>query len=463
MSAPKFVTLNETFKSVEQNTTLAVNSGSPKDSLAIVANLPAEHNLPEEQRARLSQFCHLNVHLNSLAMQLSSTFDLPAEEKFSGGEACAKQILQFPHHKCAREKSDHDNSDYSERHCLKELDLKQSAPMHALTYSGLSSLLASSSLVQSSMASSPMKILIINLDFENQRMAFQKTQMRRLGLNYERISAIKPQNIDPAEMASKSAQWERPMRESEVACLYSHRTAWQMVSQANEPVLILEDDALLSSNVSGILQSLKKRTDLHHVTLEVRGRKKLLGEKPQILNENASLTRLFQDRTGAAAYVLWPYGAKILLEKSDNAASLADGIIAAAYELSSWQIEPAAAMQLDQCVSYGLRCPLSTASSITPDCGRHPTANNAISSLQFKWRRISSQIRMGWRQLSKITMAHRRVVAIEPRDFHHQPLNQFVVPNAQFRLDNFSSANRRSNFDRRSKKPLPQDDLPIAV
>ncbi|MCF6320549.1 MAG: glycosyltransferase family 25 protein [Rhizobiaceae bacterium] len=262
-----------------------------------------------------------------------------------------------------------------------------------------------------------MKILIINLDKEKDRMAFQRRQMKRLGLEYQRIRATRAQDVNPDELAARSLQWERPMRAGEVACLDSHRTAWQMVKDSKKPALILEDDAFLSSRVPAILDLLQNQVDAHHVTLEIRSRKKILAHTPLKLDASTNLTRLYQDRTGAAAYVLWPRGAQILLDNSTRAAGLADAIIAAAYQMSSWQIEPAAAMQLDQCEAYGIVLPLKTTSSIGTSSHDKPSPSGAFSAFKFKWRRVFSQLRMGLRQLSTITKANRRLVAVEIEDF----------------------------------------------
>lgn len=260
-----------------------------------------------------------------------------------------------------------------------------------------------------------MKILIINLDSEKERMAFQRNQMLRLGLEFERLSAFTKNDIDPEELTNRASQWERPMREAEIACLFSHRAAWKLVAAGKKPMLILEDDALLSSNVPDILASLESCTMPGHVTLEVRGRRKLLGTVVEKLGKYANITRLYQDRSGAAAYVLWPHGAKILLNNSDCKSGLADAIISSSNKLSSWQIEPAAAFQLDQCSSYCLPCPLETNSTIYSEPLKSPTG--MISFAKFKLRRIASQLRMGLRELSNFPRVKRRFVKVNPSDF----------------------------------------------
>ena len=262
-----------------------------------------------------------------------------------------------------------------------------------------------------------MKILIINLDRETERMAFQETQMLRLGLQFERLPAITVTDIDQTELAVRAEQWERPMRHSEVACLFSHREAWKIVAAGNGPILILEDDALLSTKTPQILTALENLDCADHVSLEIRSRQKLLDFKSKTLCDNTVFTRLYQDRSGAAAYILWPKGARKLLNRSDRAAGLSDAIIAAAYEMSSWQIEPAAAMQLDQCQAYGIAAPLETTSTIGVNSSDKPRAKTFASLFVFKRRRIASQLRMGLRKITNIHRARHRYAKVEIDDF----------------------------------------------
>lgn len=262
-----------------------------------------------------------------------------------------------------------------------------------------------------------MKILVINLDEQSQRLAFQNTQMKQLGLTFDRLRATQISDLNIDDMNAQISQWERPMRPAEVACLASHRAAWQIVIEKNAPVLILEDDALLCDHTPQLLADLVKITNMDHVSLEARSRKKLLATKPLHVNEHTNLSRLYQDRTGAAAYVLWPRGAEILLENSSRAAGLADAIIAAAYKMSSWQVEPAAAIQLDQCQAYGLNPVIDTTTTIGTGSHEKPKPMNLAVAIIFKYRRIKSQLRMGLRHLLHITKANRRFVTVETAHF----------------------------------------------
>jgi len=254
-----------------------------------------------------------------------------------------------------------------------------------------------------------MRILVINLDRATERLAFQQAQMQALGLSFTRLAAVDisslPQDIDEAYWNG----WERPMRPAERACLISHRRAWEEIAEGTEPVLVLEDDAVLSDKLPALLGSLEDRRDLDHVTLETRGRKKLLA-KDDI--GSLPLRRLYQDRSGAAAYILWPSGAAKLLARSARHGAIADAVICAAYELASFQADPALAVQLDRCAHYGLPEPITTRSSISD-----VSSKREKPTLSFRLRRIKAQLRMGLRQLGNIIRAERRQVALRREDF----------------------------------------------
>ncbi|OLP44399.1 glycosyltransferase family 25 protein [Rhizobium oryziradicis] len=253
-----------------------------------------------------------------------------------------------------------------------------------------------------------MQVLIINLDRSTDRLAFQHAQMAALGLSYTRIPAVNAQDLTINEADPYWNRWERPMRLSEKACFLSHRAVWTQISQSDQPALVLEDDAVLSITVPALLAQLAKRQDIDHLTLETRGRKKLMAQQH---TSDSAVTRLYQDRSGAAAYILWPTGAKKLLSRTSRQAAIADAAICATYSLRSFQAEPALAVQLDFCAHYGVTPPLHTATSINESRPKSSTA--------FLLRRVIAQIRQGLRQLTHIGIASHRHATLKPEDFAH--------------------------------------------
>ncbi|MDI7860921.1 glycosyltransferase family 25 protein [Rhizobiaceae bacterium n13] len=260
----------------------------------------------------------------------------------------------------------------------------------------------------------------INLAVAEERMQFQAAQLGYLGLHYERISAIEAEDAPGLRPAAYWDTWERPLKDAEKACFLSHRAAWEKVVAGGKPLLILEDDAVLSDRVPHLLEKLSSATGIDLVTLETRGRKKFVAKAghPDILD--LPIRRLYQDRSGAAAYVLWPSGARKLLRRTEDKAGLADAVICAAYDLATYQADPACALQIDRCTLYGIREPVATTSAI--DAGEAPTASTGsgpTDTLAFKARRIRAQLRLGFHQLLKSPLAEHREIAVDPGDFSH--------------------------------------------
>jgi glycosyl transferase family 25 len=236
-----------------------------------------------------------------------------------------------------------------------------------------------------------MRALVLNLASATDRLAFMAGQLDALGLEWERIAAVTPDTLDPPADDPVWHRWERPLRVTEMAACSSHMTAWRRIIDLDRPCLVLEDDALLDRGVAGLLSRLDAGdVAFDHVSLETRGRKKLLSRDAGPI---PGLRRLHLDRTGAAAYVLSPRGAEKLLIRAGAARGLADGLICAAYELLSFQADPALAIQLDQCATHGLTPPLTVASQI--GAAKKP----GKGSLPFRIRRFRAQAVQGLRQL----------------------------------------------------------------
>ena len=236
-----------------------------------------------------------------------------------------------------------------------------------------------------------MRALVLNLATATDRLKFMGQQLDALGISWERIEAVTPATLSPPASDRVWHGWERPLRTTEMATCATHIAAWMRIRDLDTPCLVLEDDALLDSGVPALLAALDyEKTGFDHLSLETRGRRKLVDRTP---HPDLPIRRLRLDRTGAAAYVLWRSGARKLLARADRARGLADGMICAAFELDSWQADPALAIQLDRCAAHGLTPPLVTASQI--DAAPKPDRGGA----SFRIRRLAAQLAMGLRQL----------------------------------------------------------------
>lgn len=254
-----------------------------------------------------------------------------------------------------------------------------------------------------------MRAIVINLCTKTERRVFQTEQLKRLALEHDFFDAITPKTLPDYYRGLDRTKWQRTLSENELACLASHREVWHEIANGQEPALVLEDDAIISQHAPDFLKALEDRHDLMHVSLESHGRKKLLSKNAYGGTELSKLHRLYQDRSGAAAYVLWPKGAEILIRRSEGKVALADALIATTYQLKSHQCVPALAIQADKSEQHGIETPLHTASSLS-------NSNNDIPHKSFgqTMSRLRAQFMLAQRQLSKAPFSTRKKIGFLP-------------------------------------------------
>ncbi len=81
-----------------------------------------------------------------------------------------------------------------------------------------------------------MKIYVINLDRQPERLVSVDSELKRSGLTYQRISAVDMNDLtsEPSDLVTLGVK----------ACWQSHVKVFELISQGDEPyALILEDDA----------------------------------------------------------------------------------------------------------------------------------------------------------------------------------------------------------------------------
>jgi len=259
-----------------------------------------------------------------------------------------------------------------------------------------------------------MNILIINLPGAIERRNFQQEQFSKLSLDFNFLDATSTSDISTAAYKKHSKDWQRPLQKTEVACYFSHRNAWDKVIESNQPTLILEDDALLSNCVPELLRALSNKKDVDFITLENRTRKKFVAKIHEDIICDSRLLRLYQDRTGAAGYILWPSGAKKLIQSEQKKGiALADAHITACNNLRAYQVEPAAIIQLDVCEYYDIKNPIRKVASKSTVSN----LNNPRGGWSFWIKKIYLQIKLGLYQLTLVIKSERRYIKIRKTDF----------------------------------------------
>lgn len=97
-----------------------------------------------------------------------------------------------------------------------------------------------------------MKIYVVNLDRNPERLSFMREQLGRIGVPFERVSAVYGKALTPAEMRERFAgvrsfiASKKRMSASEIGCALSHLKIYRKMVEEDVPVaLVLEDDAAL--------------------------------------------------------------------------------------------------------------------------------------------------------------------------------------------------------------------------
>ncbi len=260
-----------------------------------------------------------------------------------------------------------------------------------------------------------MQIFVINLPSAIERRKLQQDQLTNLGLEYKILDATSADDISEATYKKHYFDWQRPLRKTEVACYYSHRSAWEIVIKSRKPALILEDDAMLSRCVPELLDNLNDIDNSDLINLENMNRKKFVSRSHLDIDCNSKLLRLYQDRSGAAGYILWPSGANKLIQLEKNSGiGLADAHIANCYALKAYQVEPSPIIQLDQCKIYGI-------TNTYTETVSKSTVNVGVKykiTIYFIVKRVLYQLKLALRQLFILTKSQRRYIKIRSSDFN---------------------------------------------
>lgn len=235
-----------------------------------------------------------------------------------------------------------------------------------------------------------MNALVINLNRSKDRMNFMSRQLDRININFERVQAVDANDLDFEFYQKHAYSWNRVLRRSEIACFFSHKKAWEIVANKDEPFMIFEDDVVISKTLVCLVDKIEDNEKYNFINLETSSRKKLIHKKKESITDSFSLKKVLHNKTGAAAYILWPKCARFLLSNYEKkGAALADAALYDNYfKLQQYQLTPAVAVQAHQCANFGINKPFKHASNIASE--PKPRSNKSFY-LIFKLRRIKTE------------------------------------------------------------------------
>lgn len=259
-----------------------------------------------------------------------------------------------------------------------------------------------------------MDIAYINLARATERRAFMEAQAAGLGLSIERVEAVDARDIPTPIVERLVNSWERPLSRAELGCFLSHHALWERVAATERPILILEDDVLLSRRLPDLLPAIRALRDADLVNLEDFDRRRFVSRRLEPIAPGLSRRRTFRDKAGCAAYVLWPSGADALLTRARKGAAPGDAFLHGAVRLKAFQCEPSLAIQAQFAGARGIPAPLEMPTQIQAKREKLPLT---FANMRFAARRLRTQLHLTREHLRRLGPATFARVDIDPRDF----------------------------------------------
>lgn len=113
-----------------------------------------------------------------------------------------------------------------------------------------------------------MRVFVINLKKNKERLALIDQRLRDLGVAYGRIEAVYGRDVPPAEKHRNSSRFwwwcikGYPMRDGEYGCAMSHLNVYRRMVEENVPTAcVLEDDAVPRDELPQLLDWLEDHID----------------------------------------------------------------------------------------------------------------------------------------------------------------------------------------------------------
>jgi len=163
---------------------------------------------------------------------------------------------------------------------------------------------------------SNLQIIVISLLRSPLRREKVRVEFLKTSLNWSFLDAVDGSKLQSAPQEYQSSKVKRllgfEMTANEIGCFLSHKKAWQICLESNQPTLVLEDDFILLNHFEKTLDILLTEfQDWQIIRLQ-----SLANAEHDIIKTigDISIVKNLSDEVGATAYILKPAIAKILIE-----------------------------------------------------------------------------------------------------------------------------------------------------
>lgn len=149
-----------------------------------------------------------------------------------------------------------------------------------------------------------MKIFVISLERSTQRRKLIQERLSKLGLEFEIITAVDGRNLTESEVILATRPLSYAIERGEIGCSLSHLSVYaRMIAGDVRSALILEDDAIPSQDLPGILNHLERESVDEPLVTILTPPGQYVAHADQQLSNAYSIHRLVEG-TGAYGYVV---------------------------------------------------------------------------------------------------------------------------------------------------------------
>lgn len=220
-----------------------------------------------------------------------------------------------------------------------------------------------------------MRILLINLAKDVERLAFSRQQFTQQELSFERFEATNGRDLPQEEyerfISSRPRNGKRQWTRGKVGCFLSHSRAWKICAEGHDDyIAIVEDDLHISSDFRYFVTDTSWMPDDYDIIRLERPTNRIkLDKQPASIHRGRGTYRLYSTSWCAGSYILSKKGARKLLsvpeefhENPDRFMfSHEDSVIAG--RLNTYQVAPSLTTQ----DKYDSAKPIFASNIETPD------------------------------------------------------------------------------------------------
>ncbi|QOF71264.1 glycosyltransferase family 25 protein [Aminobacter sp. SR38] len=193
-----------------------------------------------------------------------------------------------------------------------------------------------------------MRCFVINLERETGRLGWMTTAFRRMGLGFERFSAIDKTALDDDIINRLVLRNHHNWSPGEVACFMSHIAVWRRIAEGSDRhAVVLEDDVYFSRDAADFLSDdawIPAGVDL--IKLETTLNPVLVGRRGGKIKTHRLLP-LYSFHNGAATYAISRRLAAQLVTQASRIDRPVDDFLfdMTRHETPCWQLSPAISIQ----------------------------------------------------------------------------------------------------------------------